>query len=223
MSTVSDIDFSLIENFISGNLSTEDERKFRERLETDIKFAKAYNYRIRIAKYWSEAELYNTTRRHVKTHLKLEQKRNKKFLTLLYAAASVVILIGFTVIYTQKTKHSPSERILTESKKDTSSSFISPLSTHVQPEKGTQYIVPLEFTSHDTLIIKRTKDFRETEKIDIRSMVDNSMIREYVLALGIDSLLIPLQGIQPGNYQWVIVGTSYSGKFLIKEGPTIKK
>ena len=223
MSTINDIDSSLIENFISGNLSPEEERKFRERLETDIKFSKAYDFRIRIAKYWSEAELYDTTKRHVKNHLNLEQKRNKKFLTFLYAAASVVILIGFTIIYTQKSKHGPSERILTDSKKDTFSSFISPFSTHVQPEKGKQYITTLEYTNHDTLIIKRTKDFRETEIIDIRSMVDNSMIGEYVLASGIDSLLIPLQGIQPGNYQWEIAGTSYSGKFLIKESPMIKK
>lgn len=223
MSTINDTDSSLIENFISGNLSPEEEKKFRERLGTDIKFSKAYDFRIRIAKYWNEAALYDTTKRHVKNHLNLDQKRNKKLLTFFYAAASVVILIGFTVIYTQKSKHGSSERILTDSKKDTSSSFISPFSTHVQPEKGTQYIIPLEYTSHDTLIIKRTINLRGTKKIYIRSMVDNSMKREYVLVSGIDSLLIPLQGIQPGNYQWVIAGTSYSGKFLIKESPMIKK
>jgi len=223
MKTLNDKDFNQIENFISGNLSPDEDKKFRERLAKETNLAKAYDFRTKIAKYWNEAESYKTTKRQINELFKREQNAKKKFITFIYAAASVVILIGISIFYLQQTKHGTSDYKLTNIGKDTSSITISPLSTNIQPEKSTLYINTPEYSSNDTLIIQRAKDFKNIEKILIKRVDGNNILKEYVLAAKVDSLLIPMKGLQPGSYQWIIIGTEYSGNFIIKDHPEIKK
>jgi len=223
MKTLNDKDFNLIEDFISGNLSPEEEKKFRERLDAETNLAKAYRFRTKIAQYWNEAESYEITKSQVKELMKKERNRRKKFVTFLYAAASLVILIGISFFYFQQIKHGASYNKLTDIGKDTTSDTVSPLSTNTQPEKGTQYVIPIEYTINDTLIIKRTQNFKDSEKIRIECVTDNKVFREYVLETGINSLSVPLKGLQSGRYRWVIVGTIYSGDFIINKDPENKK
>ena len=217
MESINDKDFNLIEGFISGNLSPDEDKKFRERLETDTTLAKSYRFRIKMAKYWDEAESYETTKTKVKELLKKEKARKKKLVTFCYAAASVVILAGITVFIMQQSKPGSLKNKHLVTEKDTSTNNISPLSIDEQPKVGSQFVVPPEYTIHDTLVIRRKKDFKDTEKIYIKRLENNTVVEEYIMETGIDSVLIPLKEIQPGNYQWVIADTSFSGDFIIKE------
>lgn len=217
MKTLNNKDFNLIEDFISGNLSPDENKKFRERLNTDENLDKAYHFRTKIAQYWNDAESYEKTKRHVKELFKKEHKRKKKFVTFIYAAASVIILIGISIFYLQQIKLTNSNSILTDTGKDTSS--VSTLSTNTQPEKGTKYIIPPEYTNQDSLIIYRTKDFKVVEKIHIISMANDKVLKELTIEAGADSILISLKGLKSGSYRWVIVGTAFSGNFNIKERP----
>ncbi len=223
MKTINDQDFNLIEDFISGNLSPEEKKIFRKRLNEEKKLTKVYHFRSKIAKYWNEADSYETTKEHVKEIFKREQSKKKKFVTYLYAAASVVILIGITFFFIQQPKRDSFDNRLTNVENDTSTSTISSLSINKQPEKGSQFVIPPEYTPHDTLIIQRTKDFKDNGKVYIKRTADTAIVKEYVLKPGEDSLLIPLKEIEPGNYQWILFGSKFSGSFIIKEIPEIKK
>jgi len=222
METLKDKDFSLIEDFISGNLSSEEEKIFRRRLEKEKNLAKAYRFRSKIVKYWNEADSYITTKENVKEILKKEKHRKKRVTTFYYAAASIVILIGIT-IYIRQTKRDSFGSRLTNVENDTSTSTISSVSVNRQPEKGSQYVIPPEYTTHDTLIIKRTKNFMDTEKIFIKRAKDTAIIKKYVFEPGEDSLLIPLKEIKPGNYQWILAGSEISGSFILKENSESKQ
>ncbi|MBN1187358.1 MAG: hypothetical protein JXB49_34095 [Bacteroidales bacterium] len=223
MNTLNDKDFNLIEDFISGNLSPEEEKIFRGRLEKEENLARAYRFRSKMAKYWNEADSYETTKEKIKEILKKEQFKKKRLVTYLYAAASVVILIGLTFFFVQQQKQGSLDHKLTNIENDTSASTISSLSINKQPEKGSQFVIPPEYTQHDTLIIQRNKDFMDSETIYIKRTTDTAIIKEYVLRSGEDSLLIPLKEIQPGNYQWILIGSKLSGSFIIKENPRTKK
>jgi len=213
MKTLNNNDFNLIEDFISGHLSPDENKKFRERLNIDKNLANAYRFRTKIAQYWNDVELYEITKRHVKEVFKKENNRKKKSVTFFYAAASVIVLIGISIFYLQQIKHTNSNNILTDTGKDTSS--VSTLSTNTQPEKGTQYIIPPQYTNQDSLIIYRTKDFKEAEKIHIVNTVNEKVLKEYSLEAGADSILITLKGLKIGSYRWIIVGTTFSGNFKI--------
>jgi len=126
----------------------------------------------------------------------------------------------FLFFYLQQIKDTDSNNILTDAGKDTSS--VSTLSTNSQPEKGTQYIIPPEYTNQDSLIIYRAKDFKEVEKIHIVSTVNDKVFKEFTLEAGADSIFISLKGLKIGTYRWIIVGTAFSGDFNIIENPDKK-
>lgn len=223
MKTLKDKDFNLIEDFISGNLSPDEDKKFRERLDTETNLANAYRFRTKIAYYWNEVESYETTNEHVKELLKQERNRKKKYVAYFYAAASIVILIGSSIFFFRQPKEGSSDNRLTLSYKDTSTESFLPLSINKQPEKGTLFVVPPEYTVLDTIIILRTKDFHDKEKILIRRTTDSTIVKEFILEMYKDILHIPLNELQPGNYYWIIDGSSFSGSFIIKERLEIKK
>ncbi|MEQ9290359.1 MAG: hypothetical protein RIG77_25730 [Cyclobacteriaceae bacterium] len=206
----------MIEDFLSGALSPDEEREFRKRLDAEAHLAKAYSFRSKIALYWNEALSYETTMKQVKEVVDKERNRKRKLATYLYAA-SVVILIGVVVFFAQQPKRNAIDGQFAASEKDTSTNSISPLSTNEQPEKGSQFAVPLEFLLNDTLVIHRTTDVESVEKIRILRLSDHGVVGRYLLKEGADSLLIPLKGMQPGSYQWIKAGTPSSGDFIIRE------
>ena len=128
MKTSNDKDFNLIEDFISGKLSPKEEKIFSERLTKEENLAKKYHFRIKISKYWIEEDSYETVKKHVKEILKKELNRGKNIATYLYAAASVVILIGITIFFTQQPKRGSFDTRLTNAENDTSTSIISAFS-----------------------------------------------------------------------------------------------
>jgi len=219
MGIIDDNDFNLIEDFISGNLSPEEEKIFRKRIETDEDLAKAYRFRTKISKSWNESQIYETTKKQVKDIINKEQKRSKKSFTLFYAAASVIVLIGISFFYLQKQKQVNSSNRLTKTKSDIMVDTVSPLSGKEQPVKSTKYLIPHEYSNNDTFIIYRQGFFKDTEIILITQLLDKRVYKEYKMGSGSDSLIIPLKDYQPGSYRWVINGTDSSGQFIVKGNP----
>jgi len=217
METISDNDFNLIEDFISGKLSTEEEQKFRKRLKTEQELEKAYRFRLKIAQFWNEAETYEETKKQVKTLLSHEKGKRKRFTTVYYIAASVVILIGVAVFYMNRSRQTSQENIYAISENDTSQNNPVMLETDEQPQKGSLYSIPPEYTIYDTLIIHRLKDMQDTGRLYIEYVSDHEIIKEYQFTPGMDSIQIPLTEFQPGDYRWVLTGTSFSGNFTIRD------
>lgn len=215
-----DIDFDLIENFISGDLSSEEQKKFLNRLETDAEFFKAYNFRSKIQKYWVESEQYTTTKKQIKDLLVLNQKREKR-ITFYYAAASIAIILGVTGLLVIQKDNRLITNELSNSAKDTSKTLLFPIQKTVQPQKGRHYIMPIEYNNHDTLTIYRPKGVINVLNVFIKNVDNNTIVLE--IELNTDSILIPLKHIRPGLYKWEISGTSSSGDFIVKEIPENRK
>ncbi len=215
MSKLTDKDFNLIEDFISGILSPEEEKRFRERLEKDTGLAKEYKFRTKIKKYWNDAETYSTTKDKIKHVIAFEKK--KKSNRLVWSiAASVAILIGISaLIYPQL---NIKESSLVDTKSDPVVPRGTPLYIEQQPEKGKLYTLPLTFTTKDTLLIRRKPDFPDSGTVSLIEQENHKEIFRMEYSREIDSILIPLSRITPGNYQWTINGTMYSGSFRIQEG-----
>jgi len=223
MKEINDNDLNLIEDYISGKLSIDEEKKFMERLETDESLAKAYLFRTKMAQYWNEAELYEKTKRKVNEIITTDRRSKKINLSFLYIAASIIVLIGISFFILQYQKQGAIDKKLADMENDTSAGNVSSLSINKQPEKGSLYIVPPEYTNRDTLTIRRIKDFKGANKIYIKRSADSIIVKEYIIEPGTDSVLIPLKEMQPGNYQWVLDGTEFSGSFIIKEDIEINR
>lgn len=215
MNKLTDKDFNLIEDFISGILSPEEEKEFRERLEKDNTLLEEYNFRTKIKKYWNDAETYSTTKDEIKQVISFEKKkRNNRLVWSI--AASVVILFGISVlIYPKLNVNEPG---FAEMKTDSVTQKESPLYIEKQPEKGNLYTLPLTFSPKDTLLIIRKPDFPALGTVSLIEQENHMEIFELDFSQRTDSILIPLSGIAPGDYQWKINGTSYSGDFRIQVG-----
>ncbi len=223
MKKIHDKDFHLIEDFISGKLTPEEENRFRERLKAEPALAKACNFRIKIAQYWNEAETYDKTKKQVNELIRKENNRKRRLVTYYSVAASVIFLIGIAVLYMQRPKQEHPDNRFVLSENDTSTNNISTLSMDEQPEKGSQYVIPPEYTIHDTLIIHRGIDLNGNMKIHIENVSDKTIVQEYRFDSGTDSVCIPLMEFQPGSYRWILVGSDLSGNFMIREDTVSSK
>ena len=128
----------------------------------------------------------------------------------------MVILFGISfLIYPKLNVNEPG---FAEMKTDSVTQKESPLYIEKQPEKGNLYTLPLTFSSKDTLLIIRKPDFPASGTVSLIKLENHKEIFEMDFSQKIDSILIPLSGIAPGDYQWKINGTSYSGDFRIQVG-----
>jgi hypothetical protein len=214
MNKLTDKDFNLIEDFISGILSSDEEKKFRERLGKDTSLAREYNFRLKIKKYWNDAEKYSATKDEIKQVISFEKKkRNNRLVWSI--AASIVILVGISILFYPQIK--THELSMVDKTPDSVSREGMPLYMEKQPEKGKLYTLPLTFTTKDTLLIQRKPDFPASGTVSLIEQENHKEIFEMDFSQRTDSILIPLSGIAPGDCRWKINGTSYSGSFRIQE------
>ena len=219
MDNINDIDFNLIEDFLSGKLTPQEEIKFKERLQTDSTFAKEFHFRTTIEKFWNEAETYQATKNQIKQTI-LYKRRNKKKLFSILAAASVIVLFGISILF-----YPPKPRIdnkIADSKNDSTVPQKNPLSIKKQVQKGNKYVFQTTFNNNDTIIIPKLSSYPDTGDICLIRISDEKQILIMNLLWEKDSLLIPLSGLKPGEYKWTISNTSFSGNFSIENNVNIK-
>ncbi len=214
--------FQLIEDFLSGDLSQEEERGFKNKLLTDSKLLEEYNFRIKIEKFWNEASIFQDTKDKVTQFFKKEKRKR----TIWYAtslAASITIIFGLSIIFYPRYKNKDALNAINTTEKDTTSTTITPLHIDKQAEKGNLYSMQHVFRLNDTLYIQREVGFPETSEIVIIRIVDQKHIVQKKLLPELNSIFIPLSGIEPGEYQWLIIGTAFSGNFKIEDAVLDKK
>jgi hypothetical protein len=214
MNKLTDKDFNLIEDYISGILSSDEEKNFKERLGKDTALAREYKFRLKIKKYWNDAETYKTTKDKIGHVIAFKKKKKNKRLVWTIAA-SIVVLIGISILFYPQIK--THETRLADKTPDSVSREGVPLYMEKQPEKGRLYTLPLTFSSKDTLLIQRKPDFPGSGMVSLIEQENHKEVLKMEYSRKIDSILIPLSGIAPGNYQWNIKGTSYSGSFQIQK------
>lgn len=99
METNNQNNIDLIELFIDGHLSKEEQHKFNERLETDVEFAELYRFRLQIREDLQKAKQYEKTRAQVSGAIKSVKNQNRRI--VIYAvAAGLTLLVAIPGIFT---------------------------------------------------------------------------------------------------------------------------
>jgi len=90
----------LIEDYIDGTLSQEQNISFEQRLKSDKDFAYNYNSRLRASKLWLDADEYKTTHDSIRRIIKNENRsfftRNRYY--IFSVAASIIVLMGIYLL-----------------------------------------------------------------------------------------------------------------------------
>ncbi|MDO8951013.1 MAG: hypothetical protein Q7U86_00230, partial [Draconibacterium sp.] len=99
METNNQNNIDLIEQFLDGNLSKEEQHNFNVRLETDDEFAELYRFRLKIREDLQKAKQYEKTRGQVSGAIKRVKKQNQRL--IIYAvAAGLALLIAIPGVFT---------------------------------------------------------------------------------------------------------------------------
>ncbi|MFA5849560.1 MAG: S24/S26 family peptidase [Bacteroidales bacterium] len=221
MKSISDNDFNLIEDFLSGSLSQEDIKLFKEKLKSDAEFAKEYNFRIKLQEYWNDAEVYQTTKIEVTNYFR-NKKKNRRILVSMLSAAAVIILFGTSIKFIPQLRQQYFNNSSISSERNSTTNLLTPL-IDKKPEKGNQYMSPPLYNDNDTLFIKRKDDFPKRGTIYLIRIENKEKVFKKVLEPEQDLISIPLIGIKPGEYKWIIEGTIFSGNIIIEDNSQLKK
>lgn len=99
METNNQKNIDLIEQFIDGQLSKEEQHKFNVRLETDDDFANLYRFRLKIREDLLKAKQYEKTRDQVSGTIKRVKKQNRR-IVIYTVAAGLALLVAIPGIFT---------------------------------------------------------------------------------------------------------------------------
>lgn len=99
METNNQDNIGLIEQYIDGNLSKEEQHKFNVRLETDDEFAELYWFRLKIREDLQKAKQYEKTQVQVSGAIKKVKNQNRR-LVIYAVAAGLALLIAIPGIFT---------------------------------------------------------------------------------------------------------------------------
>lgn len=221
MKSISDNNFNLIEDFLSGSLSQEDIKLFKEKLNSDAEFAKEYNFRIKIQEYWNDAAVYEATKIEVTNYFR-NKKKNRRILISILSAAATIIMLGSSIIFIPQLRQQYFNNSSISSAMDSTTNLLSPLLEN-KPEKGNLYMAPPLYNEIDTLFINRTDGFPKRGTLYLIRIENNVKVYKKVLEPEQDLISIPLIGIKPGEYKWIIEGTIISGNIIIEDNSELKK
>jgi hypothetical protein len=99
METINQNNIDLIEQFLEGNLSKEEQHKFNNLLESDKKFADLYRFRLKIREDLQKAKQYEKTGKLVAGTIKNVQRKKRRN-TIYAIAAGLALLIAIPGIFT---------------------------------------------------------------------------------------------------------------------------
>lgn len=207
----------LIERFIDGNLSKEEQHNFNVRLEIEDEFAALYRFRLKIRRDLQKAKQYETTRMRVSGAIKKVQKQNRKF--VIYAiAAGLTLLIAIPGVFTILNK--PHHNNLAETDSTQTEVFEPQI---IQPESYAnqgQY-VPGVLTltvvqTNDSVIFKWEPALSEIAKLVVLNLSNGSELINTNISPDIQQKVIPADKLPSGKIIWYIEGFAARDSFEIR-------
>ena len=203
-----------IEDFLSGSMDPEREKAFREALENNDALSEAFTFRTNVAQYWNEEKKYSDTKDRVR-HIMASQKRSSKFqLRYLYLAASVLLLLGVSLVLWRTVAPGGSLQEFAASK-DSAKQQEQTVTISKQPEKASLYAALKKYALKDTLALVRQTEWPDSVTLVVMNMDENTEVGSYVMQATTDTLFIPLNQYMPGSFRWTMTGEAISGVFII--------
>jgi len=217
METNNQNNIGLIEQFIDGNLSKEEQRLFNLRLETDREFAALYRFRLKIREDLQKAKQYEKTGKLVAGTIKNIQR--KKHRNTIYAiAAGLTLLIAIPGIFILTNKQNQNNLAEADS---TSTEIFTPQIK--QPESFAnqgQYVpdtlILSETQTNDSVIFEWQPALDKPSKFVIIEQANgnevfNSNINEYTQRIALSNDKLP-----SGKIIWYIEGFAARDSFEVQ-------
>lgn len=203
-------DLEIIEQFLDGTFSESENMEIEERLRTDLDFSDLYNFRIKLAKKWDEANRYAQIKTKVVQQVNAVKKRRKQ--KIYYRVAAVLALfVAFPgILYhyksnkdvqlastlTQELLMNQPENKASVNYYDDQFRFISPINNEaIELFEDILFKWDCSLDVETTIIIKLVENDSIVKRVPVKSLN-----KEYKL----DSKL------EEGNYSWILEG--FEGK-----------
>jgi len=217
METNNQNNIDLIEQFLDGLLSQEEQNNFNVRLETDDEFAELYRFRIKIREDLQKAKHYEKAGKLVAGTIKT-YVRKKRLNTFYAIAAGLVLLIAIPGIFTIANKHEQNNLAETDS---TQTEVFEPQIK--QPESYAnqgQYVPDALILSatqtNDSVIFQWKPALSETAKLVVLKQANGDELINTEISPDTQQKTISTDKLSTGKIIWYIEGFAVRDSFEIK-------
>lgn len=221
---INEKDMLLIEDFLEGSVTGEQLSAFNDRLQNDLEFKKAVEFRKKLPELMHEAANYDAVRNEVKDAI-ASQKRslpvyNKNW--ILAAAATVLILIGFVAVLRFMStsgenqsdimvKNTPTEELMIDEPVNYGAVRIAdPVVELVSPleSKSIEQETDLHFSWN-------TQDIGWAH-LYVQAKGPEDFIMQFDVKLDKKEFIIENHQLKHGNYIWYINDSTSYGRFVVR-------
>lgn len=216
-------DDSLIEDFLDGKLTSEQNVKFQERLKTDKEFKELYDFRMKISEDWQEANEIEQALQQTKFIIEgINRKRNRRIIVYAIAATLALLVIIPGVIFIG-IRNNNSPGFVDNNNIDTSQSYQPQLKL---PEEKTSlfYIDTIILVSplndvkikiSDFVLFSWLPSLDSTEILVIENRIGNKVVFDKKIERGLETFTLEHDFLPVGEYYWYFRGLSAKDSFRI--------
>lgn len=217
-------DMLLIENYLDGKLSGEQQEAFLKRLKNDEGFAETFEFRKKMPGLMKDASNYETTRNEV--GMAIRQQKQLVFgvnRNLVFAAAALIlVIIGFAAIlrFAIDKDAGQSDQLVDKSLKEVLK-IDEPLSfaTSAIAPKKLEIISPTKFQVFQTgekIVFKWNSQSRTSGKLSVENYKTKEVVFDVEVFLQDREYIFSSQKPDTGKYTWYLVDTIPKGSFTIE-------
>lgn len=223
METQNNDNIILIENYLDGKLSEDEEKRFLRQLESDSELAKLYRFRLKIKNDWQKARQYKETRQQV-IHAVRKAKSHKKRKVIYAVAASLALLVIVSEVFIIVNQRS-FQIVSTESNSTQMETYQPQLkepesyanSGRYNPEAETNELF-LSFTvENDSLVFSwHPITSGKSDLVVISQESENELFRKQI-KLSTSKVALPVNQLPAGKMIWFIDGFIARDSFQLAE------
>jgi len=211
-------DTLLIEQYIDGELNTEEIAVFEKRLKNDKDFKKLYQFRIDMVQKWNEAKQYEAIKNEVVSIAKEQQQKKRQNIFIYSAAAVMVLLLAIPGVLklmnkTDEVQLAQGEKVaiqINTSKEKGSISYYDKNYQQLRPKNN-------QLLSSDSLIIF---EWNSSLAIETSLVILDKNTKQEVKRISVnsgDKKLQMEQQLLKGEYTWKLEGFEGNVNFIVKD------
>jgi len=220
-------DNDLIEGFLDGSLSNEQNAFFEERVKSDKAFAEALAQRQLLQKAYVEATKRIELKNHIRSIISDEKRKTANQRTFWLIAASITILVGIGSFLLFKPKQTLNNNVAKQDSLPPEDQLVSPNKTNIvefgtldtlhQQNEDIKTLLPAEgavFSQTDTILFSR-------QNVDVNEMLTitdktGSVIFKTTIQSGTAEYIVLPFALKPGTYFWNFEHANISHTIIIK-------
>ena len=214
-----------IEKYLDGEITEEENARFKELLLSDPEFAKQYQIRIMLAANWGTAKEYGKTQRFIAENIRKARYEKKNSLFVWSLAASFLILLSVSgiVMFTDNIRKS---EIIAKNTIETGSPLVPQIKQ--AEEKGSLYIMgelrlaePIRnrlCNRNDSIVFTWTSDVVAETNLVIENQKTGTVVYRERIKVDARKFTLGKNFLTEGEYIWYIDGFLGKETFRVVSG-----